>query len=186
MIDNDNFKILRPTAMAIFEIAAELNIANEMYRELKECAKLFEDEDIKKFFFNAQIPKKNKMELIENRLNPVLSKETSSFISILTEHDAINILPEVVIIYKELLDDYNNLVRVKVVSALKLDDKTLESILKTVRCFTNKEVYCHTKIDESIIGGIIVQIGSLVYDYSIKSQIQKMQSIFINGGIGKN
>lgn len=182
MINNDSFKILKPTAMAIFEIASELNIAEEMYEELKECAKLFEDEDIKKFFFNLEIPKKDKMDIINNRLKPILSKETSGFISILTEHDAINMLPDIIIIYKEFLDEYKDLIRVKVVSASKIDSKTLDNILDTVKCFTKKEVYLETTIDESLIGGIIVSIGSVVYDYSIKNQIHRMQNKFINGG----
>ena len=49
MNSNDE-KILTPAASAIFNIAKEASLINEIYKELKECSKLFEDEEIKKYF----------------------------------------------------------------------------------------------------------------------------------------
>lgn len=67
MKEIDRIKLLKPTAKAIFKIAKELNMVDKIYNELVECSKLFQDEDIKKYFVDKSVPKKNKMEIIENK-----------------------------------------------------------------------------------------------------------------------
>ncbi|WP_300370957.1 ATP synthase F1 subunit delta [Brachyspira sp.] len=181
MKDSDKLQILKPTANAIFDIAKDLGMIKEIYNELSECSKLFQDDEIKKYFFDKLISKKYKKELIDKRLKPILSKETYTFISILTEHDSIDVLPDITELYKEIADDYNNIIRVRIVTAGPIDNKTKEDIIQTIKCFSNNEISCETLIDESIIGGIIVYIGSIVYDYSIKKQIDLLQNKFTYG-----
>ncbi|ADG72054.1 ATP synthase F1 subunit delta [Brachyspira murdochii] len=181
MRESEKLEILKPTANAIFDIARELGMIREIYNELTECSKLFQDIDIKNYFFNKFISKKDKKELIDKRLKPLLSKETYAFVSILAEHDSIEVLPDIVNLYKDIVDDYNNIVRVRIITASSIDDKTIEDIINTVKCFSSNEISYETEIDESIIGGIIVYIGSTVYDYSIKNQIDLLQSKFTRG-----
>ena len=140
MKESDKIQILKPTASAIFEIARELGMIKEIYNELSECSKLFQDIDIKKYFFDKSILKKDKKELIDKRLKPILSKETYAFVSILTEHDSIDVLPDIVALYKEIADDYSNIVRVRIITASTIDDKTVEDIIQTVKCFSNNEI----------------------------------------------
>ena len=181
MRESEKLEILKPTANAIFDIARELGMIREIYNELTECSKLFQDIDIKNYFFNKFISKKDKKELIDKRLKPLLSKETYAFVSILAEHDSIDVLPDIVNLYKDIVDDYNNIVRVRIITASSIDDKTIEDIINTVKCFSSNEISYETEIDERIIGGIIVYIGSTVYDYSIKNQIDLLQSKFTRG-----
>ena len=54
---NNDEKLLTPAALAIFNIAKEAALINEIYKELKECSKLFEDEEIKKYFDDKKIDK---------------------------------------------------------------------------------------------------------------------------------
>ncbi|PCG21033.1 ATP synthase F1 subunit delta [Brachyspira sp. G79] len=181
MRESEKLEILKPTANAIFDIARELGMIREIYNELSECSKLFQDIDIRNYFFDKFISKKDKKELIDKRLKPLLSKETYAFVSILAEHDSIDVLPDIVNLYKDIVDDYNNIVRVRIITAYSIDDKTIEDIINTVKCFSSNEISYETEIDESIIGGIIVYIGSTVYDYSIKNQIDLLQSKFTRG-----
>ena len=54
MKEIDRIKLLKPTAKAIFKIAKELNMVDKIYNELVECSKLFQDEDIKKYFVDRR------------------------------------------------------------------------------------------------------------------------------------
>ena len=47
MRESEKLEILKPTANAIFDIARELGMIREIYNELTECSKLFQDIDIK-------------------------------------------------------------------------------------------------------------------------------------------
>lgn len=186
MKDIDKIKLLKPTAKSIFEIAKQLNMVNKIYNELSKCSELFKDEDIKKYFIDKSIPKKCKIEIIENKLKPIFSREAYVFISILMEHEVIDILPDILVFYKEIRDnEYNNIIRVRIIAADNIDNETIEDIIKTVKCFSNKEIVYSAEVDKDILGGIIIYIDSKVYDYSVKNQVYMMQDKIINFGGNK-
>lgn len=186
MKDIDKIKLLKPTAKSIFEIAKQLNMVDKIYNELSKCSELFKDEDIKKYFIDKSIPKKCKIEIIENKLKPIFSREAYVFISILMEHEVIDILPDILIFYKEIRDnEYNNIIRVRIIAADNIDNETIEDIIKTVKCFSNKEIVYSAEVDKDILGGIIIYIDSKVYDYSVKNQVYMMQDKIINFGGNK-
>ena len=186
MKDIDKMKLLKPTAKSIFEIAKQLNMVDKIYNELSKCSELFKDEDIKKYFIDKSIPKKCKIEIIENKLKPIFSREAYVFISILMEHEVIDILPDILVFYKEIRDnEYNNIIRVRIIAADDIDNETIEDIIKTVKCFSNKEIVYSTEVDKDILGGIIIYIDSKVYDYSVKNQVYMMQDKIINFGGNK-
>lgn len=186
MKDIDKIKLLKPTAKSIFEIAKQLNMVDKIYNELSKCSELFKDEDIKKYFIDKSIPKKCKIEIIENKLKPIFSREAYVFISILMEHEVIDILPDILVFYKEIRDnEYNNIIRVRIIAADNIDNETIENIIKTVKCFSNKEIVYSAEVDKDILGGIIIYIDSKVYDYSVKNQVYMMQDKIINFGGNK-
>lgn len=186
MKDIDKIKLLKPTAKSIFEIAKQLNMVDKIYNELYKCSELFKDEDIKKYFIDKSIPKKCKIEIIENKLKPIFSREAYVFISILMEHEVIDILPDILVFYKEIRDnEYNNIIRVRIIVADNIDNETIEDIIKTVKCFSNKEIIYSTEVDKDILGGMIIYIDSKVYDYSVKNQVYMMQDKIINFGGNK-
>ncbi|WP_346678776.1 ATP synthase F1 subunit delta [uncultured Brachyspira sp.] len=186
MKDIDKIKLLKPTAKSIFEIAKQLNMVDKIYNELYKCSELFKDEDIKKYFIDKSIPKKCKIEIIENKLKPIFSREAYVFISILMEHEVIDILPDILVFYKEIRDnEYNNIIRVRIIAADDIDNETIEDIIKTVKCFSNKEIVYSVEVDKDILGGIIIYIDSKVYDYSVKNQVYMMQDKIINFGGNK-
>lgn len=186
MKDIDKIKLLKPTAKSIFEIAKQLNMVDKIYNELSKCSELFKDEDIKKYFIDKSIPKKCKIEIIENKLKSIFSREAYVFISILMEHEVIDILPDILVFYKEIRDnEYNNIIRVRIIAADNIDNETIEDIIKTVKCFSNKEIVYSTEVDKDILGGIIIYIDSKVYDYSVKNQVYMMQDKIINFGGNK-
>lgn len=186
MKDIDKIKLLKPTAKSIFEIAKQLNMVDKIYNELSKCSELFKDEDIKKYFIDKSIPKKCKIEIIENKLKPIFSRETYVFISILMEHEVIDILPDILVFYKEIRDnEYNNIIRVRIIAADNIDNETIEDIIKTVKCFSNKEIVYSAEVDKDILGGMIIYIDSKVYDYSVKNQVYMMQDKIINFGGNK-
>lgn len=186
MKDIDKIKLLKPTAKSIFEIAKQLNMVDKIYNELSKCSELFKDKDIKKYFIDKSIPKKCKIEIIENKLKPIFSREAYVFISILMEHEVIDILPDILVFYKEIRDnEYNNIIRVRIIAADNIYNETIEDIIKTVKCFSNKEIVYSAEVDKDILGGIIIYIDSKVYDYSVKNQVYMMQDKIINFGGNK-
>jgi F-type H+-transporting ATPase subunit delta len=65
--------------------------------------------------------------------------------------------------------------RAKVSSALGLSDEQRSKLSQDLRRITGKEVHCEFAVDPSLLGGVSVQIGSKVYDGSVKGQLEAMR-----------
>ena len=61
----------------------------------------------------------------------------------------------------------------------KIDEKTISDIEKEISENIKRPIKLKSKIDESLIGGIIIQIGSLMIDTSIKNKLQKYKKLMI-------
>ena len=78
-----------------------------------------------------------------------------------------------------MLDEYNNTIRVKITGAYSINEDTIKKIIDTIKTFSDKKIDYTIETDDTLIGGIIVNIGDTVYDYSIKNQINMMKNRFV-------
>ena len=82
--------------------------------------------------------------------------------------------------FNNLYDEYEKVVRVKVTTAIELDkeqeDKLSDSFAKLVGA---KKVIVNPQIDESIIGGVVLQSKSYIYDGSIKTKIERIKRLLL-------
>ena len=78
-----------------------------------------------------------------------------------------------------MLDEYNNTVRVKIIASCSINEDAIKKIIDTIKTFSDKKIDYTIEIDDTLIGGIIVNIGDTVYDYSIKNQINMMKNRFV-------
>ncbi len=77
--------------------------------------------------------------------------------------------------YSRLVNKFRKQVDIEVISAVKLDKKTISKIGKKVKRKTNLEVRIKNIVDKSIIGGIIIQIKDEIIDLSIKNRMEQLK-----------
>jgi F-type H+-transporting ATPase subunit delta len=103
-------------------------------------------------------------------------RRVTNFINILAERNRLPLLEKVIDEYQRLLDDRLGIVRAQVTAARSLDPvqhKELESKLEQL---TGKLVRMEIAIDPSLIGGVVAQVGSTIYDGSVRQQLQAFKS----------
>ena len=77
--------------------------------------------------------------------------------------------------YINLLDAHLGRQKVEVTSAVALDDEELQRITQFVADLTRKNVVVSTQVDDSILGGVIIQIGDQLLDGSTKSRLEALR-----------
>jgi F-type H+-transporting ATPase subunit delta len=77
--------------------------------------------------------------------------------------------------YVRLLDVHLGRQRVEVTSAVTLEPQELERVTEYVSRVINKDVVVSTQVDESILGGFIVQIGDQLLDGSTRSRLEQLR-----------
>ena len=99
----------------------------------------------------------------------------AKLLAMLAERGRLELLPELLAVYRERLLSYRNIVRAVVTSAAPLTAEKVRAIEQRLARATGKNVQLETAVDPAIIGGVITRIGSTVYDGSIRTQLAKMR-----------
>jgi F-type H+-transporting ATPase subunit delta len=94
---------------------------------------------------------------------------------LLAERDRIVLLPELLAAYRERVRDFHRIVRAEVVTAEPLAADRALAVERGLAQAAGRTVQMDLKVDPSIIGGVVARIGSIVYDASVATQLQKMK-----------
>lgn len=113
-----------------------------------------------------------------------VSKETGNFINLLIDKNRIEFLPHILKRYEELLDQIAGRIRAEVILAKVTSEDLTEKIKETFEKFTGKEVVLEIKEDPDIIGGIITKLGNVIFDGSIKTQLERVKRKIVRGEEG--
>jgi len=100
-----------------------------------------------------------------------------NLVHLLLDRDRAASLPAVAAIYGELSDAQAGRVRGEVTSAKPLGAGVLAQIEAALHQLTHQKVSLSAKIDPSLLGGVVAQVGSVVYDGSLKFQLEEMRRV---------
>jgi len=105
------------------------------------------------------------------KVAPMLAK----LLALLAGRDRLVLLPELLAAYRERLLDHLKIVRAEVTTAVTLSPDRAKAVEQSLARMTGRTVTLETRMDPSIIGGVVARIGSTVYDGSVATQLRKMR-----------
>jgi F-type H+-transporting ATPase subunit delta len=108
---------------------------------------------------------------------PIVSK----LLVLLAERDRLVLLPELLEAYRDRLMAHQRVVRAEVTTATALDPEREADIRKSLAAVTARAVSLTTRVDPSVIGGLVARVGSTVYDASVATQLEKMRQRLTEG-----
>jgi F-type H+-transporting ATPase subunit delta len=109
-----------------------------------------------------------------------LQSTTQRFVEHLAETGRIRYVKDVHEAFLEILAERLNRASVRLTSAATINPVDLAEMKKKLEALTGKQVDIDAKVDSSLIGGAKAQIGSVVYDGTIKNQLSKMRNQLMN------
>jgi F-type H+-transporting ATPase subunit delta len=104
-----------------------------------------------------------------------VSAVVGRLLGLLAERDRLGLLPDLLEEYRRRLLDLLNVVRAEVVTAVPLADDRVVALEQALAAMTGRTVSMSARVDPAIIGGVVTKIGSVVYDGSVKRQLEKMK-----------
>jgi F-type H+-transporting ATPase subunit delta len=103
---------------------------------------------------------------------PVLAK----LLILLAERDRLVLLPDLLSAYRDRVLDHQHVVRAEVTTATPLTTARTQEIERRLARVTGRTVRMTSRVDPTIIGGVIARIGSTVYDASVTRQLEKIRN----------
>ncbi len=170
--------LARPYARAAFGIARDEGTASKesfaaWSQALGFAAQVAADPRVAGILAN---PKLSDDEAVTLLASPGAGETVARFLRMLSENRRMELLPEIAGLYEELRHEAERVVKAKVTSAAALPDAELESIRAALRTRFGREVDLDTAIDESLIGGAVIDAGDVVIDGSLKGKLTRLQA----------
>ncbi len=162
-------------AEAIFELALQEQQVEQWATELELVGQVLQDEEFNAFLKHADVPVDQKIKSIDAVLAQV-HPLVRNMVNLLVSKGLVDLAAELKEAYTELWDQHAGRQRVEVTSAVDLDQPEVDRIVQFVSGLIDKEVVVSTQVDESILGGVIIQIGDQLLDGSTRSKLEALRS----------
>ena len=166
-------------ALALYELSKEGNATEEFMSNMITFMKIFNsNQNLKNFVKNPTYSVENQKIVFEKILTLMnFNKIVKNFFSILIIKKRIFFLDTIVEEFLKLISLKRGEISGSLISSKKIDEKTVSNIEREISENIKRPIKLKSKIDESLIGGIIIQIGSLMIDTSIKNKLQKYKKL---------
>jgi F-type H+-transporting ATPase subunit delta len=102
---------------------------------------------------------------------PMLAK----LLNLLAERDRLVVLPDLLVSYRDRLREHQGVVSAEVTTAAPLAGDRVKAIEQSLAAATGAAVILETKVDASIVGGVVARVGSVVYDGSVTRQLERIR-----------
>lgn len=165
----------RVYAEALFAAGEDKGKINELQEQLAQFADAVDgDRELQVFLFSPYLSSQDKKEGLARAVTGA-EPEFSNFLELLVEKGR---MPEVFQIrreYEELWKKANRRLDVTVTSAIELDPSVVGKIGEEVERQTGEKVELSSEVDDGILGGIVLRVGNMVLDASIRTRLEKLR-----------
>ena len=105
------------------------------------------------------------------------SPEVLSVLASMSEHGDLDKLPQVVELYRSMMESENEVVGVHVTTAIPLDDELRELITNKCESDLESKVFLIEHVDPTIIGGIVLSARGQRRDASVRTQLETARKV---------
>ena len=109
------------------------------------------------------------------------SNVVKNFLRLLLDKNRIGVIQEITDYYSRLTDVLSNITQADIITARPLKTEALERLKNALKILTSKDVRAEVIEDKALIGGLIVKIGDLVLDGSVKAQLEGLRESLKRG-----
>ncbi len=164
-------------ARSLADVVSEKQIVAEVERDLGLYREIFlAVPDLLDTFHNPAIPREVKQQILSGLLGryPV-SPITENFLKLLVDHSRLRYFHEILDLYTKTLNERRGIVTAQVASAAPLSEGELTDLRESLARATGRSVILDVRTDKELLGGLVVRIGSTVYDGSVLRQLAEMR-----------
>lgn len=170
--------IAAPYARAFADVIFEAHLhAGDVDQQLNDfLTAWWESSDLREIFLNPSFPVEQKVAILD-KLNARLgmAAQVRNFIAVLVQHDRLNALSEILDEYRREMNRRLGISEVHVTTARPLDSDERRELEQKVAAMTGTQVHATYYEDKALLGGVVIRVGSTVYDGSVKGRLERLK-----------
>jgi len=174
--------VARRYARALFGIGVDGGNFEVLGQEIGDLAALWTSSaELRQALENPVFRPDEKRKVLEQILPRVApTTEVRRLALLLLERRRIVLLPAIARAYRDMADAHTGRVRARVSSAEPLAPAVVDRVRRALEERTGKKVIVETAVDPTLIGGVVAQVGDLVLDGSVRTQLADLRSKLLN------
>ncbi|HYH58148.1 MAG TPA: ATP synthase F1 subunit delta [Thermoleophilaceae bacterium] len=162
-------------ANALFEVASENDVTDDVREQLGQFAdELDQNRELQIFLFSPYFSSQEKKEGI-GKIVDGADERFLNFLELLAERHRMPAIFRIRRAYDALWREENKLLPVTVTSAVELDEGLIEGLGKRIEEQTGKKVELTSRVDADVLGGLVLQVGNMVLDASIRNRLEQLR-----------
>jgi len=168
-------EIARVYAEALFETAKERGKLDVIREQLGQVADALDaDRNLAVFFFSPSLSSAEKRNGIQQAIAGA-EPELINFLELLVEKHRMPVIFRIRRRFDEMWAKENKQLDVTLTSAVELDPEVVERVRGEIERQTDRTVQLRTRVDENVLGGLVLQVGNMVLDASIRNRLERLR-----------
>jgi F-type H+-transporting ATPase subunit delta len=135
---------------------------------------LTESPEFHNLLVSDSLSRDEKLGLIDRVVAPKSSEYFANFLKVLIRHGRIDLIAEIRQVVVQIQEELAGKKRVQIRSAKPLSDKSRSEITNQLKSKLGFDPILQESVDESLIGGLIIQVGDTVYDSSLRTRLKTL------------
>lgn len=179
----DETSIARRYARALMALAKDSDGADAYAKDLDQIASVVNAEGGQlstALSHPALLPSERKGVLEAVLTRVAVTPHVANTVRLMLDKGRVGLLPELIREFSRLADLEAGRVRAHVTTAATLSDSMLAEVKKTLEASTGKTVLVDASVDAELIGGMVVKVGSIVYDASVRNRLDQLKLNLLN------
>jgi len=164
-------------ATALYDLADEAKILDVVAGDLGALQSLIaENKDLARLVDSPLVRRDAQAAAMEAMLAKAgVNDLTRRFVGVVTGNGRLKALPAIIAAYQAELARRRGEIAAEVISARPLDESQKTTVAEALRASAGGKVAVEVKVDPSLIGGLVVRVGSRMVDSSVRSKLQRLQ-----------
>lgn len=168
--------VARSYAETLFALAQRHEGLDAFGRGMDVVSSLLDQNaDFRLFLETPRIDASEKKAVVRKVFADVLPEQLVNFLLVTIDKRRQRLLRDIAGQYGALVDEHEGRAHVAVTVARALDDETLRLLAERLSGFLGVTAIPHVRVDEDILGGVIVRTGDTIYDGSVRRQLDGMR-----------
>jgi F-type H+-transporting ATPase subunit delta len=137
--------------------------------------------ELREFLGNPSIEMSKKLKVLDAiAVRIKMFPQVRNFFAVILEHHRLSELGAILTEYRALVDAHAGAVEARITSFRKLNEEDRAQLEVQVSRLAGARVRASYTEDASLLGGAVVEIGSTIYDGSVRAQLQKLKQKLVN------
>jgi F-type H+-transporting ATPase subunit delta len=164
-------------ARALADVVGRTGDYRKVLQELEDFAGAYQASgELREVLTTPAVPLPQKHAVLATILARLgVSLGTTNFLRVLAGNYRLDLLDDVIQAFVKITNDRLGIVRVEIASAAELSAAERQALLARFQSLTRKQVEVELRLEKALLGGILAQIGSTVYDGSVRGHLQRIR-----------